>query len=286
MPIGEVGVRRRSGNGTGLAVQSDDGRKPGVADDTMVRVDRVSKSFFRPSKSGGVTETCVLSDVSFDIRRSEFVSIVGPSGCGKTSLLRAVAGLLPIDSGTVEVAGRRVTGPGPERAVVFQEPTLMPWATTLDNAAFGLKLRGVSKGERRKRAQSALELVGLGDRADAVPQELSGGMRQRVGIARALAVDPDVLLMDEPFGSLDEITRRKLQEELVRIWEHDKKTVIFITHSVDEALFLSDRIIVMGTRPGRVIDTITEMLPRPRTRDQESSEAFIALRTKIWSALS
>ena len=286
MPIGEVGARRRAGVGMGLLFQGDDGRTNSVAGDTMVRIDHVSKSFFRPNKSGGVIETPVLSDVSFDIRRSEFVSIVGPSGCGKTSLLRAVAGLLPIDSGTIEVAGRRVTGPGPERAVVFQEATLMPWATTLDNAAFGLKLRGVSKAERRRRAHAALELVGLSDRVDAYPQELSGGMRQRVGIARALSVDPEVLLMDEPFGSLDEITRRKLQEEVVRIWEHDKKTVIFITHSVDEALFLSDRIIVMGTRPGRVNDTITELLPRPRTRDQESSEAFIALRTKIWSALS
>jgi NitT/TauT family transport system ATP-binding protein len=256
-----------------------------MSPDVAVRVSGVAKSFVR-EKRGNATVVPVLGDVSFEIARAEFVSIVGPSGCGKTSLLRSVAGLLEIDAGSIEVDGAAVTGPGRERAVVFQDFALLPWASTLDNVAFGLKLQGVGRAERRRRARSALELVGLDGFADALPHELSGGMRQRVGIARALSVDPDVLLMDEPFGSLDEITRRSMQEELLRIWERDKKTVLFITHSVEEALFLSDRVLVMGGKPGRVVETVRPDLPRPRTRSQESSEAFTSMRDKIWETLA
>ncbi|MCW2647164.1 MAG: NitT/TauT family transport system ATP-binding protein [Pseudonocardiales bacterium] len=256
-----------------------------VERDVMVQVDRVSKSFIKHAKRGKVDVVPVLREMSLDIHRAEFVSIVGPTGCGKTSVLRAIAGLLPIDGGRIVVDGREVNGPGRERAMVFQDPTLLPWASALDNAAFGLKQRGIRKVERRARAQEALDLVGLGHRSGALPQELSGGMRQRVGIARALAVDPSVLLMDEPFGALDEITRRTLQDQLVRIWEQDKKTVIFITHSVEEALYLSDRIFVMS-HAGHIIETISDLMPRPRTREQESSEEFVMLRAKIWEALS
>jgi NitT/TauT family transport system ATP-binding protein len=253
--------------------------------DVMVHLDRVSKSFIKRGKRRNVELIPVLRDFTVEINRAEFVSIVGPTGCGKTSALRAIAGLLPIDGGRIVVDGKEIDGPGPDRAMVFQDPTLLPWASALDNAAFGLKQRGVRKADRRERAQAALELVGLGHRAEALPQELSGGMRQRVGIARALAVNPDVLLMDEPFGALDEITRRALQDQLVRIWEQDKKTVIFITHSVEEALFLSDRILVMS-HSGRIVETITDLMPRPRTRDQETTEAFVMMRAKIWQALS
>jgi NitT/TauT family transport system ATP-binding protein len=256
-----------------------------VSADVAVRVSGVAKSFIRESR-GRATVVPVLGDVSFDIARSEFVSIVGPSGCGKTSLLRSVAGLLAVDAGTIEVNGKVVAGPGRERAVVFQDFALLPWASSLDNVAFGLKLHGVGRAERRRRAKAALDLVGLDGFADAFPHELSGGMRQRVGIARALSVDPEVLLMDEPFGSLDEITRRSMQEELLRIWERDKKTVLFITHSVEEALFLSDRVLVMGGKPGHVVQTITPDLPRPRTRSQESTEAFTSLRDKVWETLA
>jgi NitT/TauT family transport system ATP-binding protein len=256
-----------------------------VERDVMVKVDGVSKSFVKYGRHGKADVIPVLRDMSVDVHRAEFISIVGPTGCGKTSVLRAIAGLLPIDGGRIVVDGREVNGPGRERAMVFQDPTLLPWASALDNAAFGLKQRGVGKRERHARAQEALELVGLGHRSSALPQELSGGMRQRVGIARALAVDPSVLLMDEPFGALDEITRRTLQDQLVRIWEQDKKTVIFITHSVEEALYLSDRIFVMS-HAGYIIETITDLMPRPRTREQESSDAFVTLRAKIWDALS
>jgi NitT/TauT family transport system ATP-binding protein len=253
--------------------------------DIMVSVNDVSKSFIKPGKQRNPEFLPVLRNINIQIKRAEFVSIVGPTGCGKTSVLRAIGGLLPIDAGTITVDGKPVTGPGLERAMVFQDPTLLPWATALDNAAFGLKQRGMPKKERHKRAQAALEMVGLGHRSSALPHELSGGMRQRVGIARALTVDPDVLLMDEPFGALDEITRRALQDELARIWEEDRKTVIFVTHSVEEALYLSDRILVMS-HVGRVTDVIRDFLPRPRTRDMESSEAFVRQRAKIWEALS
>jgi len=253
--------------------------------DLMVEVKDAFKSFPKPGKGSAVEFIPVLHGLSFGIQRAEFVSIVGPTGCGKTSVLRAIAGLLALDSGSITVNGATVKGPGRERAMVFQEPTLLPWATALDNAAFGLKQRGVGKAERHARAREALQLVGLEQRANALPHELSGGMRQRVGIARALSVNPDVLLMDEPFGALDEITRRSLQDELVRIWEHDKKTVIFITHSVEEALYLSDRILVMS-HAGHIIETVSDLMPRPRTREQETTETFVNLRAKIWQALS
>jgi NitT/TauT family transport system ATP-binding protein len=214
--------------------------------------------------------------------------VLGPSGCGKTTLLRMVAGLIPADAGTIKLDGRTVTGPGPERAMVFQSIALLPWATVLANVAFGLKLRGVAKSEREARAAELLELVGLTGFENRLPGELSGGMQQRVGLARALAVDPKILLMDEPFGALDEQTRRLLQEELLQIWETTRKTVIFITHSMEEAVLLGDRIVLMSPRPGRIVDVTQVPLPRPRaaTVDQiEGSAEFAAITAQLWHRL-
>ena len=255
-----------------------------TTDALRVAVEAVSKSF--PKRRNGSLESLrVLDNVSFEVEPSEFLSIVGPSGCGKTSLLRLIAGLTPVDQGRVRVGAAEVTGPGPERAVVFQDYALLPWASVLDNIAFGLKLRKVGKAERLTRAMQALQVVGLSEFADSLPWELSGGMRQRVGLARALCVDPKVLLMDEPFGSVDEITRRAMQKELLRIWEAEKKTVVFITHSVEEAIFLADRVLVMTANPGRIGEILPVDLPRPRTREMENSPEFLAIRSQIWELL-
>ena len=245
----------------------------------------VSKLFRRRTAGGGSDIFAALDDVTLGIRESEFVSIIGPSGCGKTTLLRIVAGLEHPQAGEVVVGGRPVSGPGPERAMVFQHFALLPWANALENVAFGLKLAGVGKAEREKRAREFVQLVGLAGFEHAAPRELSGGMQQRVGLARALAVDPAYLLLDEPFGALDEITRRVMQNELISIWEKDQKTALFVTHSVDEAVFLSDRIIVMKSGPGRIVEDIPVSLPRPRTRDVEQSEEFNAIKAHIWSTL-
>jgi ABC-type nitrate/sulfonate/bicarbonate transport system ATPase subunit len=252
-----------------------------------LQVEAVTKRFLRPASSPAADGEIVraLERVSFDVREGEFLSIVGPSGCGKSTLLRIMAGLVRPDDGRVLVGGKAVTGPGPERAMVFQEYALLPWADVESNVAFGLKMRGVPKVARLERARELIELVGLQGCERALPRQLSGGMRQRVSLARALAVDPQVLLMDEPLGSLDEISRRGMQIELLRIWERDKKTAIFVTHSVDEAVFLSDRIVVMGTRPGRVIDIIEVALPRPRERGIDETPEFVHIRGATWAAL-
>jgi ABC-type nitrate/sulfonate/bicarbonate transport system ATPase subunit len=252
-----------------------------------LQVDAVTKRFLRPASTSPADGEIVraLERISFDVRESEFLSIVGPSGCGKSTLLRIMAGLVRPDEGRVLVGGKAVTGPGPERAMVFQEYALLPWADVESNVAFGLKMRGVPKVTRLERARELIDLVGLKGCEHALPRQLSGGMRQRVSLARALAVDPQVLLMDEPLGSLDEISRRGMQAELLRIWERDKKTAIFVTHSVDEAVFLSDRIVVMGTRPGRVIDIIEVALPRPRERGIDETPEFVHIRGATWAAL-
>ena len=250
-----------------------------------IQVDAVTKRFLRPAAQGEGEIVRALERISFEVRESEFLSIVGPSGCGKSTLLRIMAGLVRPDDGRVLVGGKPVTGPGPERAMVFQEYALLPWADVLSNVAFGLKLRGVPTATRQARARELIELVGLKGCENALPRQLSGGMRQRVSLARALAVDPQVLLMDEPLGSLDEISRRGMQAELLRIWERDKKTAVFVTHSVDEAVFLSDRIVVMGTRPGRVIDVIDVGLPRPRERGIDETPEFARIRASVWGAL-
>ena len=239
-----------------------------------VIIENLSKSF--PKEDGGVI--WALKNINLEIRDKEFVCLVGPSGCGKTTLLRIIAGLETPTTGRVIVDGNEVTGPDPRRGMVFQEYSLFPWRKVIDNIAFGLEMRGVEKEERRKTAERYLEMVGLSQFRDAYPYELSGGMRQRVAIARALANDPDVLLMDEPFGALDAQTRNRMQGELLSIWEKTKKTIIFITHSVDEAVYLSDRIVVLTPRPGSIREIVE--IPWPRPRDRTSSE-FAEVRRKV-----
>lgn len=211
-----------------------------------------------------------VAGVSVAARTGEFLCFVGPSGCGKTTVLRVAAGLLAPTSGEVQLNGTRITGPGKERCMVFQEYGLFPWYSALDNVAYGLRLAGMPRGERRERGQELLDRVGLASYAHHYPGELSGGMRQRVAIARALAVDPEVLLMDEPFGALDAQTRAELQTELLRIWAQSTKTTLFITHSIEEAVYLADRVVVMATQPGRVVEEFAIDLQRPR--DKQSTE--------------
>jgi NitT/TauT family transport system ATP-binding protein len=218
-------------------------------------------------------EVVALSDISLDVADKEFVCFIGPSGCGKTTLLRITAGLEKPDSGTLTVNNEPITGPGPDRGMVFQEYSLFPWRTVLKNITFSLELKKIPQSEREKISRDFLELVGLSKFADSYPHELSGGMKQRVAIARALVNDPDVLLMDEPFGAVDAQTRNRLQHELLNIWEKKKKTVLFITHSVDEAVFLADKVVVFTARPGRIKEVITVDLPRPRERTSFEANA-------------
>ncbi len=224
-----------------------------------------------------------LQPVGLEIAAGEFVSLLGPSGCGKSSLLRMIAGLSTPSGGSIRVLGNRVEGPGPERAVVFQDYALFPWMTVQANVEFGLEARRVPARTRETAARRLLTLVGLRDFCERYPHELSGGMRQRVSIARALAVEPELLLMDEPFGALDAQTRSVMQSELLRIWEAERKTVVFVTHSVDEALFLSDKIVVMTARPGRIKAVIELDAPRPRDL---TADDMIAAKRRILSLLS
>lgn len=228
---------------------------------TLVLQD-LSKSFVIDGKS----EVEALSHLDLEVSEGEFVSILGPSGCGKTTLLRIIAGLDHASGGTILLNGNPISGPCPRMAMIFQEYSLYPWKTVIDNIAFGLEVKGVETQARREKARELLELVGLQDFSGNFPYELSGGMRQRVAVARALAIDPQILLMDEPFGALDAQTRNMLQKELLEIWEKTKKTVVFVTHSVDEAVFLSDRIIVLTARPGTIKEVINIDLTRPRDR--------------------
>ena len=223
-----------------------------------------------------------LDNVDLHIEDKEFVCLVGPSGCGKTTLLRIIAGLDFPTSGTVAIDGKPVEGPGPERGMVFQEYSLFPWLRIADNIGFGLTMKGVSKAEKQERVEKYLDLVNLETFGRAYPHELSGGMRQRVAIARALANDPEVLLMDEPFGALDAQTRNMMQRELLEIWEKTQKTIVFVTHSVDEAVFLADRIIVLSPRPGRIREIIDVDLPRIRDR---TDQKFANLRRHVLSLM-
>ena len=248
----------------------------------MIRVRALSKEFGTRENGDGVL---ALSDIDFEVHDNEFVTIIGPSGCGKTTLLRIIAGLIPYDQGEVAIDGRAITGPGPERAVVFQNFALMPWADVLANITFGLEVRGTPPDECRDRATKLIKLVGLEGFEKRLPKELSGGMQQRVGLARALAVDPQILLMDEPFGALDEQTRRLLQEQLLRLWEGQRKTVVFVTHSMDEAVMLGDRVMLMTPRPGRVKEMIDVPLQRPRSPQVEKSGAFVEIKEYLWENL-
>ena len=228
-----------------------------------------------------------LKDISFAVEEGSFVSLVGPSGCGKSTLLQILAGLVPSTAGEVLVDGVAVRQPAPEKiSVMFQEATLLPWKRVSDNVEFPLEILGVKAAERRQRAAAMLSLVGLSEFAERYPHELSGGMRQRVSIARALAPDPRIMLMDEPFGALDEQTRIKMGHELLRIWEKTGKTIFFITHSLTEALFLADIVLVMSRRPGQIVGTIKTDLPRPRTYEIIGSAEFGTTRNRIWKLIS
>jgi len=227
-------------------------------------------------------QVVALEDFTLDVKDGEFVCLLGPSGCGKTTVLRILAGLETSSGGEVLLQGKPVRSAGPDRGMVFQEFALFPWRTVRRNIEFGLEVKGVPEHERRDVSSKYIDLVGLAGFENAHPHQLSGGMKQRVAIARALANEPKVLLMDEPFGSLDAQTRNLMQRELLRIWSATKKTVMFVTHSVDEAVFLADRIVVMTARPGRVREVFEVGLPRPRDR---TSREFIEVRGKVLTEL-
>jgi ABC-type nitrate/sulfonate/bicarbonate transport system ATPase subunit len=230
------------------------------------------------ARGGGVD---ALLGLDLTIESGEFVSVVGPSGCGKTTLLQLVAGFLPPTTGTISIDGTPVAGPGPDRGVVFQQPNLYPWMSVAENVAFGPRLQGVGRAERMSLARRQLGAVGLQGFEDARPYELSGGMQQRSQIARVLANDPAIMLFDEPFGALDALTRERLQDELHRVWSGSGKTAIFITHSVEEAVYLGTRVLVMSPRPGRIV--FDEMVPfdAARTRDLRATAAFVAWRERV-----
>ena len=237
------------------------------------------------TKYYGDADVPALSSFNLNVDTGEFVTLIGPSGCGKTTALRIVTGLLEASGGEVVVDGKPSTAPSPDKAIVFQMFNLFPWRTALTNVAYGLELQGVGKKERLAKARQYLDLVGLSNRVDHYPNQLSGGQNQRVGLARALAIEPKLLLMDEPFGALDALTREHLQSMVAQICADKNLTVLFVTHSVDEAIYLSDRIVVMGT-PGRVIGEFAVDLKRPRhTYDWRATPEYAAIRAEIWRLL-
>jgi NitT/TauT family transport system ATP-binding protein len=249
--------------------------------DAAIEVENLSHVY-----SGVNGDVPALEDISMRVAHGRFTVIVGPSGCGKTSLLMMMAGLRAQSAGKLHCHGRPIPAPDPKRVgVVFQEASLFPWLTSLENVEFPLSLRGDPQAERHKRARDMLRLVGLEGFDGRYPHELSGGMKQRVSIARGLVQDPPVLLMDEPFAALDEQTRMTMGHELLRIWSQTSKTVVFITHSLTEAVYLADEVLVMSKRPGRIIDRIAVSLPRPRTYEMMATNEFGGLRERIWQQI-
>jgi len=245
-----------------------------------IEFDSVHRDF--PAKAGTFV---ALDHVSLTIEDGEFVTVVGPSGCGKSTLLNIAAGLLDAADGAVLLDGRPVRGPSPERGVIFQQYALFPWMTVRENVEFGLKIAGVGRAERRATALRMIDIVGLADFADHLPKTLSGGMKQRCAIARAYAVNPKVLLMDEPFGALDALTRVRMQDSLLTTWSRDRRTVMFITHDVDEAVYLANRVVIMAAAPGRIHQIIPIDLPHPRTEEIRLSDRFGDLRRQVWNAV-
>ena len=243
----------------------------------MITLENITKSFIQEEK-----EHISLQNINLNVNKGEFLCIVGPSGCGKTTLLRMIAGLDFPTHGHIFEGETEISGPSRERGYVFQQYSLFPWRNVLDNVAFGLEVKGLEEEERYKKARKYLKMVGLSQYEQSYPKELSGGMKQRVAIARSLVNDPQVLLMDEPFSALDVQSRHKLQEELVRIWGEEKKTVIFVTHNVDEAIFLADRVVVLSHGPGEIIKTFNIGLERIRDR---STPEFLNLKKEITSLL-
>ena len=245
--------------------------------DVIVKIDHVEKIY--QGRSG---EVVALNGVDMEIRENEFVCVVGPSGCGKSTLLNIIAGLERPTSGRVCVKGKEVVNPGSERGVIFQQYALFPWLTVKKNVKFGLKLRGVKEPELSVIADKYIRLVGLEEFGDSYPKELSGGMKQRVAIARAYAVNPEILLMDEPFGALDAQTRTQLQTELLETWEKEKKTCFFITHDVEEAIILAQRVVIMSARPGRVKEIVPVNIPYPRTQETKMTKEFLDFKVHVW----
>ena len=271
-------IQTQNGTGSGEEVKFEPQEEWGAErDNALITIRNLNKTYVTDDSS-----TVAIEDFSIDIDKGELISIVGPSGCGKTTLLRMIAGLLDPTAGSITINGKECKGPGPDRGMVFQDYALFPWRSVRKNVEFGMEVNGMSKADRRKRADKLLDVVGLEKFADARVHELSGGMKQRVAIARALATHPDVILMDEPFGALDAQTRNLMQEELVRVIQKTNQTVIFITHSVDEAVYLSDRIVVLTKRPAQIKEIVD--IPWERPRDRASPE-FTALRKKILEEL-
>jgi NitT/TauT family transport system ATP-binding protein len=254
-----------------------------VASPVKVHAGHVTKRYWIERDQSSMT---ALQDVSLSVRAKEFVSIVGPSGCGKTTFLNIVAGLISLEEGEITIDGRPVDGPGPDRAVVFQSANLLPWRTVLQNVAYGMELqKRFSAEERRERVWHFTRLVGLAGSENKYPAELSGGMQQRVNLARALATDADVLLMDEPFAALDAQTREFMQDELLRIWTAASKTVLFVTHQIDEAVFLADRVFVFGVDPGYLRSELTIPFDRPRPLSIKRDPAFLRITDEIWAII-
>ncbi len=245
---------------------------------TKLKIDNVKKVFH--TRNGEMT---ALNGVNLDIKENEFICVVGPSGCGKSTLLNIIAGLDTPSSGAVYIDDKKIEGTGTERGVVFQQYALFPWLTVLKNVMFGLKLQGKSNEEAKEIAMKYIKMVQLEDFVNHYPKELSGGMKQRVAIARAYAVKPEVLLMDEPFGALDAQTRTQLQTELLKTWESERKTCFFITHDVDEAIILAQRVIIMSARPGRIKEIVDIDIPYPRDQETKMSPRFMELKNHIWS---
>ena len=251
----------------------------------LLRVEHLSKTW----AIGTNRAVQALDDFTFSVKRGEFVVIIGPSGCGKSTLLFTIAGLEEPSAGVIYLEGKPITGTSPDRSLIFQEPSLFPWLSVLDNVEWGLKIKGLPKSERRDRAFHYLKQVGLADSIKKYPHELSGGMKQRVAIARALCLEPKVLLMDEPFAALDVQTRYKMQSFLLDIWESIRTTIVFVTHHIDEAIHLADRVLVLTARPGRILQEVPINLARPRevasnTFDEYRSSFFASLRDEVSKA--
>jgi NitT/TauT family transport system ATP-binding protein len=238
--------------------------------------------YYQPRTGGRLL---ALENVNLAVEEGEFVTIVGPSGCGKTTFINIADGLLKPTGGRIVLDGKPVTGPGLDRAMVFQDPCLMPWRTVFKNVMFGLECQGKDRSAERERARDFIRLVGLSGFEDHYPHELSGGMQQRCNLARALTVDPEVLIMDEPFAALDAQTREIMQLELLRIWRAAKKTVLFVTHQINEAIYLADRVIIFGARPGRVKDTLRINIPRPRELKVKRSKEFLEYEDYLWNQI-
>jgi NitT/TauT family transport system ATP-binding protein len=262
-----------------------------ASESIKLSVRNVQKAFRLRVGMGGDSEKDrllqVLGNVSFDVRQGEVVSLIGESGCGKTTLLRIIQGLIRLDAGSILVDGKAVTAPGRDRGFVFQQASLLPWRTARQNVEFGLELQNMPKADRTRRAAALLELVGLAHAAEQYPHELSGGMQQRIGLARALAIDPAIMLMDEPFSALDAQTREILQLELMRIHEKTEKTTLFVTHDLDEAIYLSDRVVVLVAKPGRVkkIIEVPFKHPRPELAELRIDPEFQEIRREMWSLI-